>query len=604
MIDRLQLLRAALAMSVVIGFVAAPIAVRADEIRIIEGETAGDEFGSRVVSIADVDGDLIDDIVVSAPRFDGVGGADAGKVYVLSGVDGTEIRSFEGESGGDRFGTAIAARDDVIMVGAPFRDIGGFTDAGKVYVFQASTGAAITTFDGDFSFDQFGSAVALADTNADAILDYVIGAPFYDAPAGPDSGRVLVRSGADDAVLHVLDGAAGDDFYGTSVAGAGLVDVDTNEDFIVGAPGYDGAAGAESGRAYLVSGDLASNIRFFDGLGAGDTFGSWVDGGGRLDSDTVDDVVVCAPNYTAGARSERGIARAYAGDTGALLLSRTGEDTEDHFGTAAAIVADIDGDGEQDVLVGSPDTNAPKGADSGRAYLYTASSGALLMEWAGDAAGDAFGSAVTGIGDVDADFAPDIVVGARLADGVAGADCGKIYVLSGDPFKHCNQGNANWGNDAISNVLFLQGSSGGATRRVSVAEGERTWGSIIKPPAGGNGKYVIHANAQAPDFTTLAPLPKEIGTSCFDVVLQFGATPVAVWNTIGKEDKVGEDMYFDGSPQDTPPNASTIFFKLTNGDPVNLPAGTTLTFQAILIDPATASNAGASLTNAVIVDIL
>ncbi len=578
-------------------------ALFADELYVLDGETAGDELGAALVSIEDVDGDLIRDFVVSAPAFDGIVGADSGKVYLISGADGTPIRAFQGETAGDRFGTALAARDDIIVVGAPFFDVASFNDAGKVYVYSASTGASLATYEGEFSFDEFGTAVALADTDADSILDIVIGAPKFDAAPGPDSGRVYVRSGLTGNLLHTLDGSTGDDLYGSAVARAGRIDLDANDDLIIGAPGYDGAAGTDSGRAYLISGDLASTIRIFDGPEAGTGFGSAVDGGGAIDNDGIDDVLVAGETHTEGNRAERGLVRAFSGDTGATLLSKVGERAFDRFGRAVTIADDVDGDGEQDVLVGAAMHDGQKGADSGKAYLYSSDAGDELMQIPGDLGGSEYGSAVARLGDIDADGFPDMAIGARLDDGPNGLDAGRVWIRSGNPVKHCNQGNTNWGADDIQDVLFLNGTAGsGADRRVLAGVGTRIWLAMVKPPAGGNGKYVVHANDRTADFNTLSILPKAIGTSCFEFILQLGATPLAVWNTVGKEDKIGTNEYF-GTPLDDPPTASAVFFKLTQGDPVNLPVGTVLTFQGVLIDPATASAGGASLTNAIVLEI-
>lgn len=575
-----------------------PAVTHANEVWFVEGETAGDEFGRALARIPDVNSDTVDDLVVAAPAFDGLAGADSGKVYVLSGADGSVIRAFEGEGAGDRFGSALAARGGLILVGAPLHDVGGFTDAGKAYVYVAATGALAFEFDGDFAFDQLGAAVAFSDTSADATADFVLGAPNYNAAPGPNSGRVTVRSGIDGSLLHTIDGNNEDDNFGSAVANAGLIDADANEDLILGAPGFDGAAGVDSGRAYLVSGDLAATLRLFDGPTAGANFGASVDGAGNLDSDSVDDVLVGGPFD-----DSRGIARGFSGDTGATLLSKVGERTLDSFGAAVAFVEDIDSDGEQEVLVGATLVDGPKGIESGKAYLYSGSTGNLLMVFNGETAGEMRGTAVAGLGDVDADAFPDVVTGEPLADTTAGADAGRVTVLSGNPVKHCNKGNVNWAADDIQDVLFLNGTVGGAERRVSAAEGERLWGAIVKPPAGGNGKYLIQAHDRTATFATISIVPKNIGTSCFQVLLPLGGMPLAVWNTVGKESKVGDDMYFDGSPLPDPPTASAVFFKRTQGDPVNLPIGTVVTFQGVIIDPATASNGGASLINSVILAI-
>ena len=46
-----------------------------------------------------------------------------------------------------------------------------------------------------------------------------------------------------------------------------------------------------------------------------------------------------------------------------------------------------------------------------------------------------------------------------------------------------------------------------------------------------------------------------------------------------------------------------MFLTLFDGDVTNLPAGTTLTVQAIMLDPGAVSSKGASVSNSVILTI-
>src|SRR5205814_9701215 len=98
----------------------------------------------------------------------------------------------------------------------------------------------------------------------------------------------------------------------------------------------------------------------------------------------------------------------------ARVLGRTGAVLHDlhegaafvGFGFAVAAAGDLDGDGFADFLVGAPLTT------TGAAYAYSGRTGALLFTFAGDAAGDEFGGALAGAGDLNRDGVPDIVVGA------------------------------------------------------------------------------------------------------------------------------------------------------------------------------------------------
>lgn len=155
----------------------------------------------------------------------------------------------------------------------------------------------------------------------------------------------------------------------------------------------------------------------------------------------------------------------------------------------------------------------------------------------------------------------------------------------------------------VTDILFLNGNSGGASRTVSVAEGALVLASIVKPPAGGNGKFLCHANFGFPNETTETVLPAQIGTFCFPVLIPQGATPDAIWNNIGKVNQVGASTYFDGSSIPNPERAPTSFLELFSGDPVNLPMGTDVTFQAVILDPASPSPKSAGCSNAVVLSV-
>jgi hypothetical protein len=167
----------------------------------------------------------------------------------------------------------------------------------------------------------------------------------------------------------------------------------------------------------------------------------------------------------------------------------------------------------------------------------------------------------------------------------------------------CFPGTVNAGAGSVTDVLYVNGSTGGPGHAVTTGVGELVWASILGAPAGGVGKFVIHANFGEPSSATETPLPGGVGTACFPVLLPQGATPDAVWNNIGKTDLVGSTRYFDGSALPDPARAPTVFLVLFGGDSVNLPVGTSVTFQGILLDPGSASSKGGSTTNAVVLRI-
>ena len=575
----------------------------ADELYVIEGSDSGARYGEVLAPVPDLDDDLVPDFVLGVPRFDGAAGVDSGAIVAISGVDGSEIFTVEGLAAGDQFGTSVSALDGRILVGAPFVDIGKFVDAGRVYIVSRA-GAIGLTFDGQAAFDEFGRTVAGIDANGDGDDDVVVGAPQFDSPSGPDSGRLYVYSGTDASLLYRVDGENLGDSFAWTVAGAGIIDGDTAHDIAVAGINVDTAGGTDAGRVYVLSGIDGTPIHTFDGTGASDNTGTALAGGADYTGDGVDDVIIgTEANDAAGPEAGRVIV--LSGADGTVAATLDGPSDGSRYGHAVALIPDLDGDGFAEIAIGADTFAGPKGAGAGLIEVLGSLTGARILAWDGDTSNERNGSAVGPIGDVDSDGFVDFAMTAVLYDTTT-PNVGRCYVHSGNPYLHCNKGNIDWDNGEyfdITDILYVNGRTGGPNRLVSVDEGEALWCAILEPPAGGPGKYVVHFNTGTPDFTTLVFNQRDIGTSCFNFILPTGGTPVAVYNQIGKEATIGASSYFDGSPIPNPPRASTVFLTLFDGDVTNLPAGTTLTVQAIMLDPGAVSSKGASVSNSVVLTI-
>ena len=111
------------------------------------------------------------------------------------------------------------------------------------------------------------------------------------------------------------------------------------------------------------------------------------------------------------------------------------EATGDHAGASLAGVGDVDGDGQNDILIGAYDSDNG-GTDAGSAYLVLGPfSGEYSLTDAdarfdGEAAGDNAGYSVASAGDFDADGFTDLLVGAWGND-TSAAGAGAAYVFRG-----------------------------------------------------------------------------------------------------------------------------------------------------------------------------
>jgi hypothetical protein len=125
-------------------------------------------------------------------------------------------------------------------------------------------------------------------------------------------------------------------------------------------------------------------------------------------------------------------------------VTMTGAEDGAQFGASVARIADTNGDGIDDWLVGAPlddgDGNTTdEGTDRGRAFFFFGSfapDGVADLTFTGPEAGSHFGAAVESAGDLNNGGAEDIAIGAPLDDGDdnatnEGDDRGRVYVFGG-----------------------------------------------------------------------------------------------------------------------------------------------------------------------------
>ena len=409
----------------------------------VDGGTGNGRLGQALAVGPDMDGDSVADYLVSADLEDPGSLPDAGSVYLLSGVDGTQILRLDGVAAGDRFGAAVAFIDDVdgdsvadILVGAPGADPAALDNAGALFLMSGATGAQILRVDGSLANGNLGVAVCSpGDLDGDLIPDLVGGAEWADDGLA-NNGRIIACSGANGALLYSVAGADPQAQFGCAVADAPDIDGDLVPDFVVGARGITPPGGnLRAGRAYVLSGVDGTEIYHIDGGPRLGLLGAVVARLGDLDGDGVDDLGSGAYNARGpGAPLGAGQVRVWSGATGVGLFSLNGAIPQGWFGRSLANAGDCDGDGIDDILVGANLEDNGVIVDSGTAYVISGREQSLMFRMNGEIFDGNSGYAVAGGGDLDGDGNLEVLVTAAGADTALALGAGQLIAYRLDPF--------------------------------------------------------------------------------------------------------------------------------------------------------------------------
>lgn len=455
-----------------------------------EGDWVGDDFGSAVADVGDLNRDGHDDVAVGA-RDHGCPSNCSGRVVVFSGADGAVLLDVEGSTSTSRLGWSVAGFADFdgdgtadVLAGAPLFGVAPFNPGpGAVCVLSGLTGqvletaygvsvakaganigktvAALPDINGDGSPDFAGGGewtdygngqlllysgagdallkyhempggpppiVSLGDVDGDGDVDLAFGERGATGLASPDAGAVVARDFPDWTIRMIQRGDQTDGLLGATLAVLGDADADGRPELLAGAPGPETPPSAEAGRVVLFEyAPLVEPALVVKGDGlAANGFGSIVKAAGDVDNDGAPDVISGEPEDSTVAASA-GRARVHSGRDGSVLHEFFGDAAQDQLGWSVAGVGDLDRDGHADVVVGIPFRKAPL---PGAIRAYSGRTGAVLLEAEGAMASDRFGLSVAGVGDVNGDLVPDILVGAPN-DGSIATGAGAAYLLSG-----------------------------------------------------------------------------------------------------------------------------------------------------------------------------
>jgi Ca2+-binding RTX toxin-like protein len=433
---------------------------------IIPGQAKGDRLGEAIDSTGDLNGDGIDDLVVTAPN---------------GGIPNTDNSYYES----DRRGKAY------VVFGTPK----GKNPANNLNNLNGSNGFTVSGLD---AAHQLGSAVSAGDLNGDGIDDLVLGAPgaglnvkSFNYSYSENNGEAYVIFGQKQGFnanfnLQSLNGSNGfilkgidaSDLLGTAVTSAGDLNGDGIDDLAVSAIGggqvvtnsQGFTASDRRGEIYVVFGSKkgfetrinlfnlnGSNGFIVDGKDANDSLGSALSNVGDINGDGVDDLVIGAANggnaltspFANGDSDQRGeVYLVYGSKSGfnsrfsvkdRLTIPGTG--LEDNLGTAVSSAGDLNGDGIDDLIIGAANASiSGEYTQEGQAYVLFGRQGGFGNQvdlnslngkngfsLGGINPGDGLGNAL-GAGDFNGDGISDLLVGGSSA----GKGKGEVYLIFGD----------------------------------------------------------------------------------------------------------------------------------------------------------------------------
>ncbi len=419
--------------------------------------------------------------------------------FEVSSLNGSNGFRLAGKKADDLATRDVSAAGDVngdgfddLLLGAPFTSPEGNFSGTAYVVFGKASGFAATVqlsnLNGNNGFriigrkaEDFagGSIAAAGDVNGDGLDDILVGASGED-PHGSRSGAAYVIFGKKsgwNAKFKLtaingnngvrLKGTAAQDYFGGEVSGAGDINGDGFDDIMVGAAGVDLTPGVEPGFVYVMFGKgggfnaaiEASALTGAKGFRiAGPEhesgLGYALAGGGDINGDGFDDILLGAnkADYNV---SPVGVSYVIFGKSAAFTspfdlaaldgtngFHLNGVFANDSSGRAVATGFDINGDGFDDMVVGSPSAD-PNGNASGRTHVIFGKTdlasrinleflnGTTGFRLEGEADADSSGFSVGSAGDFNGDGIGDVVVGAPGADPLGRTYAGAAYVVLG-----------------------------------------------------------------------------------------------------------------------------------------------------------------------------
>ncbi|MDQ0859368.1 FG-GAP-like repeat-containing protein [Bacillus sp. V2I10] len=318
------------------------------------------------VTLGDINGDGVQEIMISSPYEGNEDLIECGAVRVFSGVTGKLINTIYGSQSYQRLGYTLAAGDinrdgiDEIIITSSLYDEEGKKDSGIVEVYSGLDSSCLYSFSIKEK-EQFGYSLAVADINMDGYKEIIIGAPEASTEEKICCGKVYVYSVTNRELLFHLEGVKSRDRLGTSLGASDMTFYNKSQAAIVIGSGFASSYGyIQNGQisAYSAQGKFLFGIHgeyHHESLGKKIVLYD-------IDGDGINEII-------------GGTNGSYViildGSTGKAVKKIFGE--ENVFFSASLAAGDINGDNQAEIMISSLATKY-KGELRGAIYLFSADS--------------------------------------------------------------------------------------------------------------------------------------------------------------------------------------------------------------------------------------
>ncbi|RME14460.1 MAG: VCBS repeat-containing protein [Bdellovibrio sp.] len=199
--------------------------------------------------------DGYNDILTGIPNFTNAAGNVAGKIEVYSGKDGSLLWSLEGDNSSQSLGFHLDAHydfngdgvNDLIYADTGASGVAG-ANTGKIFIRSGVNGSLLYSREGSVAGERIGQAIIwLKDFNGDGKVDY---AYTHYKNGNSTFPQVSVYSGADHSLLFNVSGYLTSSNFGSQLSELGDLDGDGNSELMVADPSYS-ISTQKRGRLYI-----------------------------------------------------------------------------------------------------------------------------------------------------------------------------------------------------------------------------------------------------------------------------------------------------------------------------------------------------------------